>query len=458
VTPQALDVAEAVLRQAAGNGDEAEAIVLTEQSGLARFAGSEVHQPTLIDNVSVTVRLVRGTRVGTALTNRIDDEGLRDVVGRASESADAAPEDPTFPGLADPEPLPEVAAYDEETAALGAAGQARLAAAAIAGAGATLAYGYFTSARTELAIASTRGIAASQPMTDASVLVLAAGDDLSGYAERTAWRVGDVDPEAVGREAAEKAGRTHGAVELEPGAYRAVLERYAIADLLEYFAYDSLGALGLLEGRSYFTGRLGQAVFDSKITVADDALDPRGLPKAFDFEGQPKRSVPLVEAGVARDVVWDRQAAAQAGGDRRSTSNAVPPHVRGFFGPIPLSLSLGGGEAGSLEELAEAVGDGIHVTRLHYLSVVDPREGVITGMTRDGTFRIRDGKLAEPLVNLRFTVSLPELLADVPALTREVGLVNSTSYYDERYAYGVLAPALATGRFNVTGIGSRPGI
>ena len=67
----------------------------------------------------------------------------------------------------------------------------------------------------------------------------------------------------------------------------------------------------------------------------------------------------------------------------------------------------------------ELVGDGIYITRLHYLGVVDPREGVITGMTRDGTFRIRDGKIAEPLVNLRFTVAVPEMLKDVPGLTRD---------------------------------------
>ena len=119
---------------------------------------------------------------------------------------------------------------------------------------------------------------------------------------------------------------------------------------------------------------------------------------------------------------------------------------------------MAGGEAGSPEELAELVGDGIYVTRLHYLSIVDPREGVITGMTRDGTFRIRGGKVAEPLVNLRFTVSVPELLSEVPGLTREPILANVNDFYGARYPYGVLTPSLATARFNVTGIGSRPGI
>jgi predicted Zn-dependent protease len=79
-------------------------------------------------------------------------------------------------------------------------------------------------------------------------------------------------------------------------------------------------------------------------------------------------------------------------------------------------------------------------------------------MTRDGTFRIRDGKVAEPLVNLRFTISVPELLADVPGLTRDVQLVNLTDFYDERWAYGYRVPAMATASFNVTGTGSGPGL
>ena len=116
------------------------------------------------------------------------------------------------------------------------------------------------------------------------------------------------------------------------------------------------------------------------------------------------------------------------------------------------------GEAESTEELAELVGDGLYITRLHYLGVVNSREGVITGMTKDGTFRIRDGKVAEPLVNLRFTVAMPELLADVPGLTRETLLVSESDFYDERWAYGYRVPAIATACFNVTGSGSGPGL
>ena len=72
--------------------------------------------------------------------------------------------------------------------------------------------------------------------------------------------------------------------------------------------------------------------------------------------------------------------------------------------------------------------------------------------------RQSDGRVAEPLVNLRFTVSVPELLAEVPGLTREPTLVNQSDFYGDRFPFGVLAPAIATARFNVSGTGSAPGI
>jgi len=450
---RALEVARTAL--AAADGD-AEVVVQAEASGLARFASSEVHQPTLIDNLVVTLRLVRDGRVGVASINRVDADGLAELARRAAEAAASAPVDPDFPGFAEPTEAPSVDGYDAATAELGPDAQARFAAEAIDAADVPV-YGFFTSALSEVAIASSTGLEAEQQMTDATTLVVAADNGCSGYAEATSWRAGAIDPAAVAREASEKAARTNGAKEIEPNSYAAVLEPYAFADLLQYFSYDSLGALGLLEERGYFAGRLGQRVFDERITILDDSLDPRGLPKAFDFEGSPKQRVELVTDGVARGVVWDRTTAKRAGNGTATTGHALPP---GFsdFGPLPSALAVAPGDAKSTAELVERVGDGLYITRLHYLGVVQPREGVITGMTRDGTFRIRDGKIAEPLVNLRFTVSFPELLSDVHGLTREPALICASNFYGERYPFGTLVPALGTKRFNITGVGSAPGI
>jgi PmbA protein len=450
----ALDAARAALEAADG---EAEAVAHSERSGLARFAGSEVHQPTLIENVVVTLRVLHGNRAGVATTNKVDDDGLAQLARRASAAAESAPPDESFPGLAPPAQPTEVDGYDAATAALGPDDQARLAAAAINAAGDIPVYGFFTSAVSELAVASSTGLSVEQRMTDAGALVVAAAEGCSGYAEQTAWRAEDVDPAAVTRAASEKAARTHGAVTLEPGSYRAVLEPYAFADLLDYFSHDSLGALGLLERRGYLSDKLGERIADEKITIRDDPLDPHGLPKAFDFEGTPKRPVQLVENGIARGVVWDRTTAARAHNGAVTTGHAGPVESRDW-GPLPYCLSVAPGDAESVDELAALVGDGIYVTRLHYLGVIDPREGIVTGMTRDGTFRIRGGKIAEPLVNLRFTVSVPGLLREVYGLTRKASLVNSQNFYGDRYPYGVLAPAVAAARFTITGVGSKPGI
>ena len=97
------------------------------------------------------------------------------------------------------------------------------------------------------------------------------------------------------------------------------------------------------------------------------------------------------------------------------------------------------------------------MTRLHYLGIVNPREGVITGMTRDGTFRIRKGKIAEPLVNLRFRSRCRDPRRRA-RLTRDRRLVNRSDFYDERYPLAALLPAIATARFNITGVGSEPGL
>jgi predicted Zn-dependent protease len=440
----------------AAEGDEADAFAHVERSGFARFAGSEVHQPTLIGDETVTIRVVRDGRVGCSFTNRTDPDGLSDAARRAAEAADSAPRDPGFPGLPDPTEVPEVVGYDEATAALSPQEQARLAGEAIAAVPELGLFGYFTSGTVETAVASTRGVSVGQSLTDASVLAIAASGDASGYAEASSWRADDLDPAAVAREAGETAERTRGAISLDAGTHRAVLEPYAFSELLWYFAFTSLGALSLLEGRSYLSGRLGERVFHPEFSLSDDASDPRGFPKAFDFEGVPKERVSLVENGVATDVVWDRRTAQRAGDGKRSTGHALAAPAQAY-GPIPFNLSVPAGDAGP-DDLVERVGDGIYVTRLHYLGVVDPREGIITGMTRDGTFLIEGGKVTRPLVNLRFTTSFPALVERLLGLSDEVTLVNRSDFYDERYPFGTLTPAVATEAFTIVGTGSGPGL
>src|SRR5439155_2251207 len=131
------------------------------------------------------------------------------------------------------------------------------------------------------------------------------------------------------------------------------------------------------------TRRLGQKVFGEKISIADDALDSRGFPRAFDFDGPPQQRVQLVEYGVARSVVWDRTTAAQAEDGAQSTGHAPPTESRDW-GPLPYALSVAPGEAPAVEDLTQLVGYGLCITRVHSLCFRHSRYSIVPGITRDG--------------------------------------------------------------------------
>ena len=438
-------------------GDEtAEVTIHRERATFARFARSHVFQPTVADDLTIQLRIVRGERAGTATTNDGSDAALACLVRRAQAAAEHAPPEPGRPDLARPVALPAVDGYDPATAATTAAELCEVVRDTMPQAPGLQLFGYLTSGVSEIALASSAGVAVSQAMTDAAAVALAAGDGMSAFADAVAVRVGDIDMARVSGAAAEKALRTRDAATLEPGTYAAVLEPSAFGMLLHEFGRKGFRGRELLDGTSYFTDRIGEPVFHPELTIVDDGTHAQTLPKAFDADGVPKRRVPLIEAGVARSVVWDRVTAAEAGDAAASTGHAVP-RAWEDPAPTPLNLVVTPGRA-SREELAAAVGDGIWITRLHYLSVVDPREGVITGMTRDGTFRIRNGRIAEPLVNLRFTTSFPALARDVAAIGDDPRLVAIDHFYEPRYPNAPLVPGLATTSFQVVGNGSVPGL
>ena len=233
----------------AAKGDDAVAIVMSERSGLARFASSEVHQPTLIENCSVMLQIVRDGRIGTASTNRLDEDSLRELAGRAGEAADGAVAEEGFPGLAPPQTLPEVEGWDDAVAGIGPEDQARRAARCdrrVGGRAVRILHERRDRARDRVD-RRCRRVPGHDRRRRRSRSRRANGE--SGYASRTTWAEDGMDPAAVGREASDKAQRTRDAKTLEPAPYRAVLEPYAFADLVTYFSFDAFGANGLLEGR-----------------------------------------------------------------------------------------------------------------------------------------------------------------------------------------------------------------
>jgi predicted Zn-dependent protease len=206
--------------------------------------------------------------------------------------------------------------------------------------------------------------------------------------------------------------------------------------------YTGFSALALQEGRSFMTGKLGEQIVDEGVRIWDDGLDPAGIPWPFDFEGVPKERVDLIVDGVARGVVYDTYRAAQEAG-KASTGHALPAPNR--LGPFPLNVFFGTGDT-TLEEMIAGTERGIYVTRFHYTRPVEPKEVVITGMTRDGTFLIEDGEIAYPVKNLRFTQSYVEALNHVEGIGRDARLLPGLASIARDSV-----PALKLGAFNFTG-------
>ena len=424
------------------SADEAEALVVDETLALTRFAGNHIHQNVAEEDALVSVRAVLGTRIGVASTNRTDDEALRAVCDAAVLAASQTPEDLKFPGLPGPEPVDEPAdRFCVTTAEFDAVARSQAAASIIgqsSSRGLTAAGTIATSLRTT-AVANSKGVAASMPTSSARATVLSLGEDTgTGWASWTDKDASLLAAAALGDEAASLAQRSANPADLEPGEYAVVLGPEAVSDILQFLAYTGFSAKAYEEGRSFMSGNLENAVGSELVTIVDDALAPHALGLTFDFEGAPKRRVPLIEYGVALRPVTDSYWASRGGWP--NSGHALP--APNSLGPYPLNLEMEPGEA-TLDELIGSIERGVYVTRFHYVNVEDPMTVLLTGMTRDGTFMIENGRLTQPLKNQRFTQGALEALwwtSGVSADRRFVGEETAT-----------LVPAIKVDKFSFTG-------
>ena len=418
----ALRLAEDVVRRAGAAGaTEAEALVVRGESSLTRFANSEIHQNVASDEVLVNLRLVRGRRVAVVSTGRTDAEGVRALVERAAAIAANVEELEDWPGLPDAEAAePLEIAWSDRTADAGPELRAEGARAVIAAADAAgvTAFGSFSTDAEAIAVANSKGIRAAERRTTSQLLTVSMGpDDGTGYAEQCAVDATTIDAAAIGRESAERARASANPVAVDPGDYPVVLHHYAVVDLLDMLGYLGFSALAVQEDRSFWEA--GRRVGSPLVTITDDGRDPAGLPMGFDAEGVPKQRLSLLEAGVCRDLAYDRQTGARAG--HASTGHGLP--APNPYGPFPTNMVMSAGDA-SMEDLVGGLDRGLLVTRFHYTNPVHSKKVIVTGMTRDGTFLVEGGRIVGPVRNLRFTMSYLDALANVEAVSRDRGCIR----------------------------------
>jgi PmbA protein len=434
---ECLAVADAVL--ALVPGGDAEVTVFDSDSSLTRYALNAIHQNVAESSLSLRLRLVAQGRVGVA---ELRGEAARPerLVATAEEARRLAPVQETLP------PLPaadggsdESDGYSDATALSSPEDRADAVATLtrVAAAASLQAFGAFSAGASQVVIANTRGLRRHARRSAASLSIVMRGDDGAGYADRHAVDIGSIDIRGLADEVIETTLRNQRATVAEPGVYQVVLAPYAVAEMIEYLGYMGLGALARQEGRSFM--RPGEQLMSTMVTIGDDAHDPAGMPFPFDWEGVSTRPVTCIRGGVCADFVYDTPTALVDG--VASTGHALP--MPNTSGPSASHLYAAAGDD-YIDTLVGGVENGLYVTRFWYVRDVHTLRTVITGMTREGTFRIEKGRLTTPVRDLRFTQSIVDALSSASGISR-----TRSPQIGEDDAV-VLAPAMRLDRFTFT--------
>ena len=377
--------------------------------GNIRYARNSVSTSGEDSNVVLAVQSYFGKKSGSATVNEFDDASLEKCVRRAEELAQLAPENPEFM-----EPLPQQSygadskTFSEATAKITPEQRAQAAADSINPAIAkdVTAAGYLQDSHGFSAMLNSKGLYAYNKATSVDFTVTMRTNDGtgSGWAARDLNDISKLNTAESSKIAIDKALMSRNAKAIEPGKYTVILEPTAAADLLGLMLFN-MNARQADEGRSFLAKKgggtkLGEKIVDERVTITADPWNEDAPASPWTPDGLPRQKIDLIRNGVVSNLIYDRYWASQ--------KNVAPV-------PLPGNAIMAGGTA-SLEDMIKDTKRGVLVTRFWYIRAVDPQTLLYTGLTRDGTFYIENGKIKHPIKNFRFNESPVIMLNNLETL------------------------------------------
>jgi predicted Zn-dependent protease len=443
------------------------AVVLVEESSTAnlRWANNTLTTNGVAANRRVTVistvNGAEGTSAGTVTQAGITEETLEQLV-RASEAAarssDPAPDAAALLGPADAaglqgerwEEAPAVTDIEVFSALAPSLGESFEAARAAG----QLLFGFAEHSTVTTYLATSTGLRLRHDQPTGKLELNAKTPDFV----RSAWGGAptrdftDVDVVELAAGLGRRLDWQKRRIELPAGRYETLLPPAAVADLMIYL-YWTASARNAADGRTVFSapGGLGGTKVGQRLGVPGVRIwsDPyaaglEALPfnavgasssQASIFDnGAPLGSTDWVRDGLLERLVTTRQSAEETG-------LALAP-------PIDNLLMDAGGTAG-IEELTRSTEDGLLVTCLWYIRPVDPQTLLLTGLTRDGVYKVEGGEVVGAVNNFRFNESPVDLLSRITeAGAPEICLSREWSDYFTRTSM----PALRVGDFNMSSV------
>jgi predicted Zn-dependent protease len=399
--------------------DECEVNLGGSEGGNVRYALNAVSTAGDISTVGLGVTSVYGKKAGSATIDQFDDASLERVVRRSEELAQLAPENSEYMPMLGPSEFKEAITYNANTAAMTPESRAEMVGQSlkVTKDAKLFAAGFLENSSGFNAVMNSKGLFAYNKNSDVtfSVTTRNEGGTISGYAARGFTDVSKLDTASATRVATMKANASVGAKAIEPGKYTVILEPVAATYMLEnMFRFDARSAE---EGRSFLSKkgggtRLGEQLMDPKVTIYSDPFNP-DLPGAtWGGDGLPREKTVWIDKGVVKNLSYSRFWAQK---------KSVTPV------PGPSNIIMEGGDA-TLEELIKSTERGILVSRLWYIRMVDPQSLLLTGLTRDGTFYIENGKIMFPVKNFRFNESPVIMLNNLEALGKQERSISVESY------------------------------
>jgi len=454
---QAADIFDRIRRFS--SADEVEAIFTGSRFALTRFANNTIHQNVEDENSIISIRTNFAGRTARATTNQFDDKSLRRAVAASEKLARVQAADPDLlpmPTADEAKDAGEGARatptrFFEQTAAITPADRAEVVKGivAVAGKHRLTTAGICSNSESREGIFNSAGLANWHQQTLAEISITMLAGDSSGWQKLNSPDVRNLDAGRLAETAAQKAIESAHPREIAPGKYTVILEPAAVLDIVGFMFWDYSG-VAILDQRSFLNDRIGTQLFGENINIRDDAAHPLQAGSPFDGEGMRRRRVQLVENGVVKRVVYARATArkmknseyAAKVGPIEATGHGFP--LPNEMGEMPMNIVFGGPESPrSVDQTIASTERGVLVTRLWYIREVDPYEKIVTGMTRDGTFLVENGKVQCGLRNFRFNQSLISMLSNVEAMSVPVRACGEESF-------DMVVPAMKVREFNFT--------
>ncbi len=449
---QAGDIFERIKKRS--TADEVEVIVYGGRSALTRFANNTIHQNVAEENYGISVRTVFAGRTARATTNKFDDDSITRVVQASETLAKVQHPDPDLlpvpsnPGNSEAR-IPS--RYFEATAATTPKQRAEAISKIVAVAkkrNLTTA-GIFSTAEALEGIFNSRGLSTWHTQTSSEVSITMLAENSSGWQKANFPDVSELRPVELAEVAARKAFESADPHEISAGKYTVILEPAAVLDMVG-FMFPDFSGLAILDQRSFLNNRVGEKLFGENISIWDDVAHPLQSNSPFDGEGLRRHRVQLVDKGVVRRLVYARSTAEKMRqseykekvGPIEATGHGFP--LPNEIGEAPMNIVFEGpSRPKTVAEMIASTERGVLVTRLWYIREVDPYEKILTGMTRDGTFYVEDGKILYGIRNFRFNQSLIHMLSGV----EEMGVPVRASGEE---SFDMVVPAMKVRDFNFT--------